>query len=60
MKHFNLWVVLSLPILVLVFNQINVFLSLGLLGAAFVGLGISYDRISFEYNEKEWWEEHGE
>lgn len=53
-KHFNLWVVLSLPILVLITNQIDVIFSLGLLGAAYVGLCISYDQISFEFREKEW------
>lgn len=53
-KHFNLWVVLSLPILVLITNQIHVALSLALLGGAYVGLGISYDQISFRYEEKKY------
>lgn len=57
-KHFNLWVVLSLPILILITNQIHVALSLGVLFGAIVGLGISYDQISFEFNEKEWRSEH--
>jgi accessory gene regulator protein AgrB len=52
-KHFNLWVVLSLPFLILITNQIHVVLSLGVLFGAIVGLGISYDQISFEYDEKE-------
>jgi hypothetical protein len=53
-KHFNLWVVLSLPILVLITNQIHVAFSLALLGGAYVGLGISYDQISFQYDEKKY------
>lgn len=53
-KHFNLWVVLSLPILVLITNQIHVALSLALLGGVYVGLGISYDQISFRYEEKKY------
>lgn len=57
-KHFNLWVVLSLPILILITNQIHVALSLGVLFGAIVGLGISYDQISFKYAEKEWRENH--
>lgn len=58
-KHFNLWVVLSLPFLILVTNQIHVALSLGVLSGTYVGLGISYDRISFEFKEREWREKHG-
>lgn len=58
-KHFNLWVILSLPIFVLLFNQIHVALSLAVLGGAFVGLGISYDQISFDIREKDWRKNHG-
>lgn len=57
-KHFNLWVVLSLPIWILILNQIHVALSIGILFGAIVGLGISYDQISFKYAEKEWRENH--
>lgn len=51
-KHFNLWVVLSLPILVLITNQIHVVLSLMVFSGAFVWLATEYDDVSFRYDEK--------
>lgn len=53
-KHFNLWVVLSLPILILITNQIHVVLSLMVFGGSFVWLATEYDDVSFRHDEKKY------
>lgn len=52
-KHFNLWLFVTLPFLVFILNQVHVVLSLMTLGGALVWAMMDYDRISYEYDEKE-------
>ena len=52
-KHFNLWLFVTLPFIVFILNQINVVLSITALGTALVWSMMEYDRISYEYDEKE-------
>lgn len=52
-KYFNLWLFVTLPIVVFILNQINVILSLAVLCAAYVWSISEYDSISQEYRKKE-------